>query len=130
TRQPLGPPGPRCDREANLGQPELCPFGCDPDVARERELEAAAEGIALDGGDRRHRQFGEGTPCPLFERVPLMTGRSSLRLELADMRPCRKGSLTSTTHDDCPHVSWLRGGQRREGGSQLAEDALRDGGER
>ena len=58
-RQPLRPAGARRDREAHLGQAELRALRGDPDVAAQRELQAAAQRVALDRGDRRHRQAGQ-----------------------------------------------------------------------
>ena len=70
-RQPLRPAGARGDRQADLRQPELRPLGRDPEVAAERELQAATERVALDRGDRRHRQAGQPPGDPGLELEPV-----------------------------------------------------------
>ena len=58
-RDPLRAAAAREDPELDLGKAEARLVARDAQVARERELEAAAEGEAFDGGDHRPR---ESTP--------------------------------------------------------------------
>ena len=63
--QALGAAGARHDADADLGLAELCAFARDQDVAAHRELEAAAERIAVDRGDHRLRRARHGLPVAL-----------------------------------------------------------------
>ena len=75
-RQPLRPAAARGDRQAHLGQAEPGALRGDPEVAAQRQLEAAAERVALDRGDGRHRQLGQLARRRLLELVPLAAGRA------------------------------------------------------
>ena len=81
---------PGDDREAHLRQPEPGALRRDPQVAAQRELQPAAERVALDRGDRRHRQVGQRARDALLELVALPAGAPPLGLELADVRARRR----------------------------------------
>ncbi len=55
-RQALHAAGQRRQADARLGQAEARVLGGDDDVARQRDLEAAAEREAVDRGDHRLEQ--------------------------------------------------------------------------
>src|SRR6056297_1230005 len=55
-REPLGAAPPRNDTQIDLGLPEHGALRGDPEVARQRQLAPAAEGVAVDGRDRRRRE--------------------------------------------------------------------------
>ena len=52
-------PAPGVTARRTSGRPSRRAFRRDPQVAGKRELETATERVALDGGDRRHRQLGK-----------------------------------------------------------------------
>src|SRR5581483_7998138 len=54
-RQPLGAAPARDGSERHLGEAPDAVGEREPDVARKRELDAAAERVALDGRDRQRR---------------------------------------------------------------------------
>src|SRR5690606_14484699 len=56
-RQQLGAAAARDQADANLGQAEDGGLVGDDEVAGQRQLQPAAEGVAVDGGDTRHRQL-------------------------------------------------------------------------
>ena len=58
-RQALRAAGAGRDGQSDLGQAETRALGADADVAGERQLQPAAEGVALDRGDGRHGQIGQ-----------------------------------------------------------------------
>ena len=59
-REPLRAARARDDPEARLDEPELGRVGREAEVARERELEPAAEGRAVDGRDHGPREGRDG----------------------------------------------------------------------
>src|SRR5436190_9268122 len=59
-RQPLGPAVDERDAPAPFGESELRALGGDPQVAPQRQLEAAGQAPARDGGDRRLRGGAAG----------------------------------------------------------------------
>src|SRR5581483_2387697 len=88
-REPLGPAGAGHQAEAGLGKAEGGVVGGDDERAGQGELEASAEGDAVDGGDDRYRQGGDpvehrpapgqdavgGVGVPAGELVEVGTGR-------------------------------------------------------
>ena len=56
-RQPLRPAAPGRHRQAHLGHAQPGPGRGDPQVAAQRQLQPAAQRVALDRGDGRHRQL-------------------------------------------------------------------------
>ena len=58
-RQPLGAAPAGDDAEQDLGQPEARVVGADPEVEGQRQLEATAQRVAVDRGDRRPRDGGQ-----------------------------------------------------------------------
>ena len=67
-RQPVDAAGAGEQADARLRQPEAGMVGGDDDVARERQLEAAADGDAVDRGDHRLRAVEVARDAP--ERRP------------------------------------------------------------
>ena len=63
-REPLRAAGAGDHAEPDLGEAELRVVGGDPEVARERELEADAEAEAADLGDHRLRAALGGGDVP------------------------------------------------------------------
>ena len=118
------PPGARRDRQADLRQAEPGTFRGDPHVAAQRELQTAAERVALDGGDGRHRQLGKPAGDAGLELVSGAAGRASLGLELADVRPGGERALAAPADDDGADVAGRRRGERPERRRQLLERAL------
>ena len=112
-RQPLRPAGARRDGQAHLGQAELRALRGDPDVAAQRQLEPAAERVALDRGDRRHRQRRQPGRDAGLQLVPRASAGAALGLELAHVRAGREGPLASPAHDDRADVAGIGGGERR-----------------
>ena len=118
------PPAPGRHREAHLGQPEPGALRGDPEVAAQRELQPAAERVALDRGDRRHRQRGQAPRDAGLELEPLAAARAPLGLELADVRAGRERPLAAARHDDRPDVAG-RGGRERRRAPRRARRAAR-----
>src|SRR5262249_43767079 len=87
-REPLRPAPPRDDPEVHLGLTELRVRRRITDVARERELAAAAEREAVHGRDRRLRHRLEEAPDLVAERTP---GRRLLDAETAHVLDVRAG---------------------------------------
>jgi hypothetical protein len=59
-RQPLGAAATGDHPEEHLGQAELGVFGADPQIAGQGQLQPSAQGVAVDGGDRRPGHLGQG----------------------------------------------------------------------
>ena len=126
SRQALGAAGTGRDRKPHFRQPEPGSLRRDPEVAAERQFQPAAEGVAFDGGDRRHRQFGQAARDAGLELVTLATAGAALLLELADVRTGGEGALAAAGHDDRTDVAGGRGGQDGQCGGQLVEERSRD----
>ena len=58
--QALGAAAAGDDPEEHLGQPELGVLGADPEVAGQGQLQPAAQGVAVDGGDGGPGHGGQG----------------------------------------------------------------------
>ena len=55
--EPLGPAGSRQDAEGDLWQADPpCAVGCDPEIRRHRDLEAAADAVSVDRRDEQLRR--------------------------------------------------------------------------
>ena len=114
-RQPLRAAGAGDDGQPHLRQPQPGALRRDPQVAAQRELQAAAKRVALDRRDRRHRQPGE----PGARRASSSARRApargpALRLELADVRPGAERPLAAAAHDHGAHVARGRRLERRQ----------------
>jgi len=83
---------------------ELGVVGRDADVAAQRELQPAAQGVALDGGDRRHGQRGELRKDLFFAAEVLPASAAAIRLERLDVRAGRERPLAAAADNDCPDV--------------------------
>ena len=79
-RQPLRAAVTGDEAELDLGQAHFRVARGDAERARERKLEAAAERVAVDDGDRRHRQAVELREGRLAELRPaLLLGERAAR---------------------------------------------------
>ena len=70
------------DAEVDLGNVEPGAFGGDPEVARDRQRDAAADRIAVQARDRRHLGLldrANGAPAELRGVAPLAFGRAGVR---------------------------------------------------
>src|SRR4051794_4636229 len=123
--QALRPTGARDDREPHLRQAELCPLGRDPDVAAQRELEPAAERIALDRSDRRHREGREPAGDLRLGGEPGTAVRTPLLLELADVRPRGERAIAASAHDDRADVARIGRLEHRERLREIREQLAR-----
>src|SRR5262249_9534605 len=112
TRQPLRSPAARDDGEVHLGETEARVLARDPDVAGERQLEAATEAVAADGRDNWLPAAIHGLPeVQALARFAELRGRARLH-ELADVRAGGERLLARAGHDDTPDV--LARGERIE----------------
>jgi len=113
----MQPAGAGEDAEGNLGEAEDRGLVRDPEVERQRELECAAEAVAVDGRDRRLRQSSE----LLVDTTRLVVvAEHVLRravLELGDVRAGRERPSFAGDDDRTARADDVR----REG---LMEDAL------
>ncbi len=102
-RQPLGTPGPRQDAELHLRQAELGAALGDPQIAGERELQAAAESEPVDGGHRRLFELlepAEHLGQPSHEGAELVGGPE--RLDLTEVGSGREAPARPGDHQR-PH---------------------------
>src|SRR6266699_3713474 len=97
--------GPRHEADVHLRLPELRAFRGDPEVACDGELQAAAEAVAVDRGDRRLREIrqaaedflGAAGELPDLERLR----------DVAERRQVGAGAerpVAGPGDDDAPHV--------------------------
>ena len=113
TREPLGAAVAREDSEARLGQAHPRVLGRDAEAAGHRELEASAVGVAVDGGDRRHRKALEALQDRLSTaRVLAALDGRQLR-ELADVGARDERLLARARDDETPQVAVIGGVRER-----------------
>ena len=134
------PPAPGRHREPDLRQPELRALRRDPQVAAQRQLEAAAQGVALDGRDRRHRQ---ARPAASRRLTPARAGHGrrrraaprTRRRASRPRRPARPRPLTTTARTSparpprgspAPHRSSSSSSSRDEVERRVDRAQLRD----
>src|SRR5205814_9533807 len=91
SRQPLRAARTRDDPEAGLRLAEARRLGGDDQVARQRELAAAAEAVARDRGDERRPEVPDRVPALDPARVVALD-RARAR-ELADVGAGRERAL-------------------------------------
>ena len=92
-RQALGAAGARQQAEFDLGQAEPCVLGRDAEMAGERDLEAAAERRAVNGGNDRLRRV-------LHRAQHLVQARRHRRLaEFGDVGAGDKGAAAAGQND-------------------------------
>jgi hypothetical protein len=94
----------RVESQRHLRKAESRAVGGDPKILRDGEHEAAAEGVAVDGGQRHLRQRGEavhhrGVACG--ERLGVLAGDD---MHLLDVVAGAKGAA-SAGHQQHPHVA-------------------------
>jgi len=114
-RQPLGAAGARDQAELDLGQPQPRARRRHPEMAAERDFEAAAERRAVQGGDHRL-----GARLDRFDHVD--GGGLSCRLaEFADVGAGNEGAPGADDHDRgntgvrlCPRHQVDKTGPQRE----------------
>ena len=90
--------------ELDLRLPELRVLGRDPDVAGHRELEPAAQAVAVDRGDHRGAT-GVHPPAELLDparRAPFrgLLDRRAQRRELRDVGACDERLLAGAAEDE------------------------------
>ncbi len=95
--QPLRAAGAGNDPEPGLGLAELRRLGGDDQVARHRELAAAAEAVARDGRDERRPEPADRVPA-LDSPLVVELDRGDLR-QLADVGAGGEGTLGAAEHD-------------------------------
>src|SRR3712207_2111177 len=99
-REPLGAAHAGEDTEAHLREAEEGVLGGDPYVARNRDLAAAPEGEAVDGGYRRHGaavEQGHRGVTDLREPLRLQRAHPAHR---RDVRPRDKRPVARPRHED------------------------------
>ena len=117
----LRPAAARNDAEEDLRLAEHGALAGDPVVARERQLAAAAEGVAADGGDHEAVEGGDGVVRGV---EPVGDGAGlGLPTELGDVGTGGEDALASGDH----HGAGERRGQLGDGGFQLAEQRCSTG---
>src|SRR5581483_10140261 len=104
-REALRPAPPGHDPEVDLGLPELRPRRRIAEVARERELAAAAEGEPVYGGDRRLRHRLEEAAGLVAERAPALRPLGVEAAHVLDVGPGDERLLARTGEHDGPHVA-------------------------
>ena len=99
TCKPVGAARARDDAERHLREPEDRGLVGDPEVGGQRELEPAAEAVAVDGAQRRLRQGGD--PFVDVPALPVVGGNGLWAdvPELVDIRTRREGSSRSGEND-------------------------------
>ena len=110
--QALGATGAGQDAEVDLRLAELRGFRRDDDVARHRELAAAAEAIARDGRDERRAQRANRVPA--VDAAALVQIDRRRRRELADVGTGREHSLAAAEHDAADRVVFVELLQRAD----------------
>ena len=113
------PPPPGHEAELRLGQPEARVVRCDHEVAREHELEAAAEREPLHRGDDRLRERGEAIghrAADVHERAVVVHRDVDVVL---DVGSGGEGAARSVQDPDDRVVARL---EPVEGSSELRED--------
>ena len=125
-RQALGAARTGRHSEPNLGQPQPAGLGRHADVAAQRQLEPAAEGVPLDRGDGRHRQARQAVGRARLEGMSLTTVRSALRLELPDVRAGGERPIALAGDHDHPDIARRRGLEDIERTTELDEELARD----
>src|SRR6185503_10330321 len=110
------------DGEVDLGEAQARVGGGDADVAGQRQLEAAAEGVAADGGDDRLRAaLHQG--AELHAPAVLAEDRRHLgRGELADVGAGGERLVAGADHHD--DADAVVGDQPLEGGIEVAPHGL------
>ncbi len=140
-RQPLQAAGQRGEADARLRQREGRILGSDDEVAGERDLEAAAHGDAVDGGDDRlvaveaHGQAGKAALVPAAlaaRRLPFQVVAGAERLVAGagdDRHPLLRIGAEIVEHlvqfemrIDMQRVVHFRARQRHDGDRTLARD--------
>ena len=106
--EPLGAAGPGDDAEQDLGLAEPRVVGRDAEVAGERDLAPAAEGVAGDGGHRRLGEAGQGPGEALEQHGVVDHVGVRHRLHLLDVGAGGE-DLLATPEDDGRHVAALGG---------------------
>ena len=97
-RQPLRGPGAGDDPEAELRLAESGVIRGDADVARERELAAASERVAVDGRDRRPRKpLHRGKQRRVDRREPFVPRAPA---HLVDVRAGDERRVARTREDE------------------------------
>ena len=119
--EPLRAATTRHDAEEDLRLPEHRPLAGDPVVARQRQLAAAAEGVAADGGDDEAIEGGDGVVGgvePLGDRP-----RLGLAGELVDVGTGGEDPLTTGDDDGAREV----GGELADRRLEFPEQGRREG---
>ena len=98
--EPLGPAGAGDHAEVDLGLAERRVVRGHDHVAGERQLGAAAEGVATHGRDRRRRDGRHPVPAAEPRRGGQAVGR--LRRQLGDVGARREGPRAGPGDDDRP----------------------------
>ena len=96
--QPLSAAGAGQHAQVDLGLTELRGVGGEDEVAHHRQLAAAAQGKARDGGDHRLLHAQHGLPAPADEVVERGLGMRAV-LHLLDIGTGSEGALVSGQHD-------------------------------
>ena len=118
------PPAPGMTASRTSGRPSRARSRGDPQVAAQRELQPAAERVALDRRDRRHRQLGE----PASTRPPRARAARG-RLARAAPRTRRRASRPRTPARRARCTTTARtspgggGSERRQRVAELARAA-------
>ena len=101
-RQPLRAAAARDQAELDLGLAELRVVGADPDVAAHRELEAAAEAVAVDRGDegRVGRVHAVAERMQSAGGATLVAAGLAQRRELLDVGTGDEGALAGASQHD------------------------------
>ena len=126
TGEPLGAARAGQQAELDLGHTEARAIGGDPEIARERELEPAAEGGAVDGGDRRLRVLFEAIE-DVGERVhePREAGGTLDPRQLVDVGAGAEGSSFTGDHERAHCIVGLEVDERvGERGERVAADGV------
>src|SRR5579875_1800326 len=111
-RQALGAAGPGDDPERHLGQPETGAGRGEAQVTGERELEAAAEGVAGDRRERRPREAGEAI-AGAAEGVEEAGGARGVR-QLGHLRTGSEVRCAAPEDERARRVGTERGDEARE----------------
>jgi len=111
------PPGAGDDAELDLGKPEAGALGGETEVRGQGELAAAAQRVAVDGGDRHLGKVGPSPEGGVQELPVLVDFGHAHRLELAHIGAGGKVPAVPGDHHrpDRPGASHLhrRGPQAR-----------------
>ena len=122
--QPLRAAAAGDDAEQDLGLAEHGPLGRDAEVARQRQLAPAAEGVAADGGDHEPGDGGDGVEG-VVERWRRSPAASSGAAELGDVGAGGEDPLAAGDDDGAGRVGRQRlGGRRAAARSSSADSAL------